>query len=82
MAQAAKSLMDNRELVAKVERNLGKPILALLETPASPQEVRLIKELGLQEGDIIASLDIGGIHLHTWSCSVSFPPDCAVDVDG
>lgn len=82
MAEPAKSLMDNRDLVAKVERNLGKPILALLETPASPQEAKLIETLGLKEGDILASLDLGGIHLHTWSCSVSLPPDCAIDVDG
>ena len=82
MAKAARSLMENRELVAKVERNLGKPVLALLETPASAQEKTLIKELGLKEGDLIASLDLGGIHLHTWSCSVSIPPDCAVDIDG
>ena len=79
---SAKSLMDNAGLVSKVEKNLGMPVLALLELPASAQEAKMISDMGLKEGDIITSLKIGGIHAHTWSCSVSVPPDCAVDVDG
>lgn len=82
MAKPAKDLMGNRALVEKIEKNLGKPVLALLELPASAQEAKLIQDLGLKEGDIIASLDLGGIHTHTWSCSASLPPDCSVDIDG
>jgi hypothetical protein len=82
MAQLAKDISSNTALVAKIEKNLGKSVLGLLELPATAQEAKLISALGLKEGDIIASLDIGGIHDHTWSCSVSLPPDCAVDADG
>jgi hypothetical protein len=78
----AKDVTNDTAKVKAVEAKLGKPVLALLELPASPEEARLISTMNLQEGDIITSLDVGGIHDHSWSCSVSIPPDCSVDVDG
>jgi hypothetical protein len=81
MAQA-KDLWANAALRTKVESNLGKPVLALFELPMNAAEQAVVKTLNLKEGDIVASLTLGGIHSHTWCCCASFPPDCDADVDG
>lgn len=78
-------LIENVAFKAKVEKNLGRPVLALLETPMAEAEKRAVEALKLPEGSILSFLEIGTlgeISAHTWSCSVSLPPDCAIDVDG
>jgi hypothetical protein len=82
MTIATKDVFSNKDLVSKMEKNLGKTILSLMQVPANETEAKLITALGLKEGDIIASLDIGGIHDHSWSCGASLPPDCSIDADG
>jgi hypothetical protein len=79
-------VIDNPQLKAKVEQNLGgRPVLAMLELPMAETEKRAVEALNLEEGAILSHLDIstlGEIGAHSWSCSVSVPPDCSVDIDG
>lgn len=82
MADVARDLMGNVALKAKVEKNLGKPVLALLELPMNAAEQDIVKTLGMKEGDIMAQIALGGVHTHTWCCCVSLPPDCDADIDG
>lgn len=82
MANAARDLMSNTNLRTKVENNLGKPVLALLELPMSAAEQNIVKALNLKEGDILTQITLGGVHAHTWCCCASIPPDCDADIDG
>jgi hypothetical protein len=82
MVTRARDVTNDTARVEALEKKLGATVLALLEVPASPQEVQLISSMNLKEGDIIDTIKMGGIHDHTWCCSVSVPPDCSVDVDG
>ncbi len=68
--------------VAAFEKKLGKPVLALLEFPLGVEEAASIKAMGLKESDILGSLKITPKGDKTWSASLSFPPDGAIDVDG
>jgi hypothetical protein len=81
MANSAKVITD-AAFHAKVEKNLGRPVLALLELPMSPAEQQIVKALNLKEGDILNQITLGGVHTHTWCCCVSLPPDCDADIDG
>lgn len=78
-------VVNNPEFQAKVEKNLGRPVLALLELPMSDEEKKAIDALKLPEGSILTQLQIsmlGSLSPHTWCCSVSYPPDCTIDADG
>lgn len=78
-------LIDNPELQAKIEKNLGRPVLFMLEAPMGDEEKKAVAELKLPEGSILTQLQIsmlGSLSPHTWCCSVSYPPDCTIDGDG
>jgi hypothetical protein len=75
-------LINNPVLQSKVEKNLGKPVIAMLELPMNAAEQKIVQALGLKEGDILNAITLGGVHTHTWCCCVSVPPDCDADIDG
>jgi hypothetical protein len=81
MPEEAK-LMNNPRLKSLVEKNLGRPVLAMIELPMPEAERKIVQALNLKEGDILSSITMGGVNTHTWSCCASLPPDCDADIDG
>lgn len=84
MAVTAKDVSSNTALKQKIEKSLGKPVLFMMEVPMSAAEQNLVKSANLKDGDLLNSLIMGGVHAHSWSCTVSGGSggwDCTVDGD-